>query len=997
PVDDLTDATRLVSGDDHTCALRSSDALTCWGENAFGQLGSGVGGFHSVGQRTLLAPDTALPDGLKWIADIGASRRNTCAALLDRTVQCTGDNSLNQVGDGIGTHSLTPVEVGGITSVGGNHIPAPQDLAATTAPGTAVALPVPLTGIDDDLEGVTLVSVSDPPLGSAAITGPAEITYTPDAGCHDDTFTYVVTDGTAEVAAQVQVLMNCAPAAAADTATTPEDQAVDIDVLANDVDEDGDVLTVTAVVVAPGHGTAAVVDGKIRYTPAADYCSPPTDTFTYEISDGNGHQATSLVDVTVTCGNDGPTVADDAVDVPEDTPTVIDALANDGDSDGDQLGITSVGAAAHGTTTTNGATVRYVPQADYCGPDSFTYTASDGSLSAGGTVSVSVLCNGDSPRPTPDSASTPEDTAVDVDVLANDNDPDGDTLSLAGTLGQPAHGSVTVDGGQVRYAPAADYCGADVFTYVVTDGNLTATGSVDVGVACVNDPPAAAPDAASTDEDVTVHVHVLTNDTDPDGQPLAVANVSDPAHGTAVGAIDDAVAYTPDPDFFGTDSFTYDAVDPTGASTTTTVTVTVLPVDDPVQLAAVPDQTTAWGDPLTVLFAGTDIDGDPISYSVSPLAPGMDVTGAAFTWTPTADQVGTRELTVTATTSGATATTSFRVRVEKRATVLTYDGPTSGQLSDPTPVRAVLLDAVTLAPVAGEPVTFTLGVATGTAPTSASGVATTTLPVSGAAGARSIGAAYPGDAAYTGSSDAEVFVVGRELLSVRLGGDPHVVVSGASSSVTYVADLAEEADGTYAGALSGVAVTFKRLDGTTICTGRVSSTGPGTARATCTSTHVVGALGVLVSASSASYTPRWDVGVVTVANLGTGFASGAGRAAGDPFGFQVRPQKRGSPIGNLVHVVGSSGVVTVVESSAASSLSTTCTGGGSNKVCTVTIDAPAAKARTVDLDTGTVTTAGAASMTVRASGTNRYGIVLTGPTPRDLPLTVIDVGAVTIG
>jgi alpha-tubulin suppressor-like RCC1 family protein len=995
PEADLADASRLVSGDDHTCALRTSDSVTCWGENADGQLGSGAGGFHSVGQRTLAAPDVSLPE--PFIKDVAASRRNSCAVLLDRTVQCWGDNTFGQVGDGIGTHSLTPVEVGGGASVGGNHIPEPQDLTAETEPGVAVAIPVPLTGIDDDLEAVTLVSVSDPQDGTSAITGPAEITYTPDAGCHDDTFTYVVTDGTAQVAAQVRVLMNCAPVAAADTATTPEDQQIDIDVLANDVDEDGDTLTVSDVIVAPAHGTAVVVGGKVRYTPAADYCSPPADTFTYQISDGHSHQATAAVTVTVTCGADGPAVADDAVDVPEDTATVIDVLANDGDPDGDPLTITSVGAAAHGTTSTNGATVRYVPAADYCGPDSFTYTSSDGSLSASGTVAVSVLCNGDSPRPTPDTASTPEDTAVDIDVLANDNDPDGDSLSLTGTLGQPAHGSVAVEGGQVRYVPDPDYCGADTFSYVVSDGTLTATGSVEIDVTCVNDPPVAAPDAASTNEDVTVHVHVLTNDTDPDGQPLTVANVSDPAHGTAVGAIDDAVAYTPDPDFFGTDSFTYDAVDPTGASSTATVTVTVLPVDDPVQLAAVPDQTLAWGDPFTVLFAGTDIDGDPISYSVSPLAPGMDVTGAAFTWTPTADQVGTRELTVTATAGGATATASFRVTVEKRATVLTYDGPTSGQLSDPTPVRAVLLDAATLAPVAGEPVTFTLGVATGTAPTSPSGVATTTLPISGVVGVRSLGAAYSGDAAYTGSSDAEVFVVARETLSVRMGGNPHVVVSGASSSVTYVADLAEEADGTYAGALSGVAVTFKRLDGTTICTGGVSSTGPGTARATCTATQPVGALGVLVSAASASYTPRWDVGVVTVANPGTGFASGAGRVAGDAFGFQVRPQKKGPPLGNLVHVVGSSGVVTVAESSAVSSLSTTCTGGGSDKVCTVTIDAPSATARTVDLATGVVTAAGAASMTVTASGTDRYGVVLAGVAPRSLPLTVLDAGAVKIG
>jgi alpha-tubulin suppressor-like RCC1 family protein len=995
PAGQLADATRLVSGDDHTCALRAADALTCWGENADGQLGSGVGGSNSVGQRTLLAPDTALPGGMKWIADVSAGRRDTCAALLDGTVQCTGDNSLGQVGDGIGTHSLTPVVVGGTSSYGGNHIPDPQDLVTETEPGTPVAIPVPLTGIDADLQPVTLVSVSDPPLGAAAITAPAEITYTPDPGCHDDTFAYVVSDGTAQVAAQVRVLMNCAPVALADTVTTPEDQPVDVDVLANDTDEDGDTLTVTEVVDQPARGSAAVVAGTVRYTPAPDQCSPPTDTFTYRISDGHGHDATAAVTVTVTCGNDGPVTAPDAVAVPEDTPTVIDVLANDTDADGDHLTVSGVSNPGHGTTTTNGATVRYTPDADYCGPDAFGYTASDGAVTASGTVTVAVICNGDSPRPRPDAATTPEDTPVEVAVLANDTDPDGDSLNLTGALGQPAHGTATVVGAKVRYVPAGDYCGPDTFTYVVTDGSLTATGSVDVSVTCVNDAPVAAPDAAATDEDVTVHVHVLTNDTDPDGQPLAVQHISDPAHGTAVGAIDDAVAYTPDPDYVGTDTFTYEAVDPTGASSTATVTITVRPVDDPVQLAPVADQQVAWADPLSVLFAGSDIDGDAITYTVSPLLTGMDVTGASLTWTPTAAQVGSRQVTVTAHAGGATASRTFGVTVAKRATVLTYDGSAGGQVSDAVPVRATLLDAATLAPVAGKQVRFTLGSASSTATTTAAGIATTTVPVAGITGLRVLGSDFAGDAAYRPAGDSDAFQALPEGLTVQLQGTPHVVVTGTSTSVGYAAALAEEPDGTYTGALSGVSVVFKRLDGTTVCTGAVSSTGPGTARATCSATQPLGALPVIVSATSATYTPARDVGVVTVANGGAGNASGAGRVVGDRFGFRVAVPKKGAVSGNLVHVAVVGGSAYVVQAPAASA-TTSCTGKGSNQVCTVTVSGGAGTVAVVDLATGVVSDGGAATITVKASGTDKYGVVLAGPVPRNLPLTVLDTGTVRV-
>jgi hypothetical protein len=105
----------------------------------------------------------------------------------------------------------------------------------------------------------------------------------------------------------------------------------------------------------------------------------------------------------------------------------------------------------------------------------------DGVLTDTATVAVAVTCVNDAPGAADDSATTAEDTAVVIDVLDNDSDADGDTLYVD-SVTQGSHGSVVNNGTDVTYTPDADYCGADSFSYVVTDGVLTDTATVAVAV-----------------------------------------------------------------------------------------------------------------------------------------------------------------------------------------------------------------------------------------------------------------------------------------------------------------------------------------------------------------------------------------------------------------------------------------------------------------------------------------------------------------------------------
>jgi VCBS repeat-containing protein len=227
-------------------------------------------------------------------------------------------------------------------------------------------------------------------------TNNGKITFIPDAGFVGlVTFTYMINDRNfwingqtdqATVTINVTSGVNSAPVAVDDTARTTPGAAVIIDPLANDTDSDGDALRISAVAI-PAHGDVVDnPDGTLTYTPHAGFAG--VDTFTYTVTDGNGGTGTATIAVNVTASNSPPAAADDIAGTTVDTPVIIDALANDTDSDGDLLSILAFGGAANGVVTANpGGTLTYVPHAGFAGTDQFTYSVTDGN---GGTDNATV-------------------------------------------------------------------------------------------------------------------------------------------------------------------------------------------------------------------------------------------------------------------------------------------------------------------------------------------------------------------------------------------------------------------------------------------------------------------------------------------------------------------------------------------------------------------------------------------------------------------------------
>ncbi len=369
---------------------------------------------------------------------------------------------------------------------------------------------------------------------------------------------------------------NNAPTAVADNASTNEDAAVTIDALSNDSDLDGDTLTVESV-TQPTNGSVVInADQTVTYSPTSNFNG--SDSFSYTVADGQGGTDSATVTLSVTALNDAPTAADDSASTNEDISVTIIVLSNDADVDGDSLTVESVTQPTNGSVVVNpSGTVTYTPVSNFNGSDSFSYTVADGQGATDtANVILSVTAVNDAPAAADDSATTNEDISFTIIVLSNDADADGDTLTVA-SLTQPANGSVVVNpSGTVTYTPVSNFNGSDSFSYTVADGQGgTDSATVTLSVTALNDAPTAADDSASTNEDISVTIIVLSNDADVDGDSLTVESVTQPTNGSVVVNPSGTVTYTPSINFNGSDSFSYTVADGNGATDTATVTVTV--------------------------------------------------------------------------------------------------------------------------------------------------------------------------------------------------------------------------------------------------------------------------------------------------------------------------------------------------------------------------------------------------------------------------------------
>ncbi len=558
---------------------------------------------------------------------------------------------------------------------------------------------------DPENQVLAVVAVSEPS-NNGTLTGDVAggFTYVPASEAVlvgiDSQLNYLVTDtdghverGTITIRILAATDTNQAPVARADVARTGSGLQMSLNVVGNDFDPDGDSLSLVGV-SNPAHGDAFISGNSVYYTPDTGFSG--VETIGYTIRDGHGLTATGTLSVWVDTSNSSagrPVPHTDFFYVYQGSSVGFGAaqlLANDSDPENQVLAVVAVSEPSNNGTLTGDVAggFTYVPasEAVLVGIDSqlnYLVTDTDGHVEQG-TITIRILAATDTnqaPVARADVARTGSGLQMSLNVVGNDFDPDGDSLSLVG-VSNPAHGDAFISGNSVYYTPDTGFSGVETIGYTIRDGHgLTATGTLSVWVDTSNSSagrPVPHTDFFYVYQGSSVGfgaAQLLANDSDPENQVLAVVAVSEPSNnGTLTGDVAGGFTYVPASEavLVGIDSqLNYLVTDTDGHVERGTITIRILAATDTNQapVARADVARTGSGLQMSLNVVGNDFDPDGDSLSLvgvsNPAHGDAFISGNSVYYTPDTGFSGVETIGYTIRDGhGLTATGTLSVWVD---------------------------------------------------------------------------------------------------------------------------------------------------------------------------------------------------------------------------------------------------------------------------------------------------------------------------------------------
>ena len=473
----------------------------------------------------------------------------------------------------------------------------------------------------------SIVISTQPANGSVTVNTDGNVTYLHNgSNTTTDSFVYTIKDtnglvsGAATVSVTITPATNQAPVAVNDTASVVEGGSVNLTVLSNDTDVEGNIdVTSVVIVTQPANGTVGVntQTGVVNYVHNGGLST--SDSFTYTFRDTHGAVSnTATVSISIL---KRPVANNDSLTVQRGDDGTVNVIANDTAPSGTvtPASVTIVTQPTRGTVTALGnGQISYQHNGTATTTDQFTYTITDSNsnVSLPGIVSITITPVNQPPVTTADTAVVNEGESVDIPVLANDTIAfDGLDTSSVTVVTSPTRGTaVVLNTGAIRYTHDGSETSSDFLLYTVRGNNglVSAPTRVDLTITPANDGPVAVNDQASVNEGGVVNIPVLANDSDSDN-PIDTATVviiNTPTNGTAVLGVAGVVVYTHNGSESTNDSFTYRVSDVSGkASNLATVSIAIAPVNDPP--VAVDDTASIASNVAAIVdIAANDLDLD---------------------------------------------------------------------------------------------------------------------------------------------------------------------------------------------------------------------------------------------------------------------------------------------------------------------------------------------------------------------------------------------------